>query len=499
MSDVGGGALSLGSVIRAAASRCPDAVALRGDGRALGYRELVARIDRVAAIAREGLRLTPGARVALLLPNCLAYAELITGLTDASCVVATLNPGMTGSELTALFADFRPVLAIVEGEAMAAIVASVSDARVVRLDREYESLLARARDGFVRPAIDDRAPLAVSYTSGTTGTPKGVVLSHRSRTLTFLAAATEYRCFGADESFLAFTPLYHGAGLAYAFANLAFGGTTEIMRSFDIECVAARLGDAKDNGMFVVPTHLARFLDLPAQQRASLRGHALKAMICNATALEQPLKEAAIDAFGNDVLHETYGSTEAGIVTNNRPADQLRKPGSVGRAFPFTAIDLRDDTGASVADGAVGELFSRSPYLFESYLDRPDETREAQQSGWVTVGDLATRDADGYVSIVGRKKDMIISGGINVYPREIETYIASLPGIVEVAVVGRPDPEWGEAICAYVVARDGAPDAAAIVARCRTALSRHKLPRSISFVDRLPRNASGKLLKRELL
>jgi long-chain acyl-CoA synthetase len=311
-----------------------------------------------------------------------------------------------------------------------------------------------------------------------------------------MAAATEYRCFGAEDRFLSVSPLYHGAGFAFALAALSFGGTCEIMPHFDAERMLARVAEGETTGVFLVPTHFHRVFELPLQLiEKARRGHALRSIISNASSLPQPMKERIIEGLGHGLLHETYGSTEAGIVTNIGPADQLRKVNSVGTPFIHMEIELRRDDGALVGPGEIGELFCRGPYAFNGYLNRPEDTAETLRDGWITVGDLAWADEEGFIHIVDRKKDMVVTGGVNVYPREVEIVIADVPGVKDVAVVGLPDPEWGERLHAFVVGDAGEAE---IMAACRTRLAGFKTPRSVSFLADLPRNASGKLLKKVL-
>ena len=230
---------------------------------------------------------------------------------------------------------------------------------------------------------------------------------------------------------------------------------------------------------------------------ASQRGNRLAGIVANAAPLSQETKEQIVDYFGDGLLNETYGSTEAGVVSNLRPADQLRKVRCVGQAFIGNTVKLLDDDGVEVGPGEVGELFSTSACLFNGYWNKPDQTQEAFRGDFVSVGDLAVRDEEGFLYIVDRKKDMVISGGMNIYPREVETILDQHPGVVESAVIGTPDARWGEQLVAYVVL-DGATAAEDLAAHCRASLAPYKLPKSFHPIDQLPRNANGKVLKTSL-
>ena len=215
--------------------------------------------------------------------------------------------------------------------------------------------------------------------------------------------------------------------------------------------------------------------------------------------LPQATKQRIVEFWGEGILHETYGSTEGGIVTNLRPPDQLRKEQCVGQPFPVTEVRLLDEHGEEVPTGAVGELYSRSPYLFNGYWGMPEATADAFRDGWMSVGDMARKDDEGFIYIVDRKKDMIISGGVNIYPREIEEVLHLHPAVAEAAVVGVQDDYWGEAVKAIVALGAGAVASEEdLLDHCSQSLARYKLPKQLIFVDALPRNAAGKVLRREL-
>lgn len=493
--------LTIGRSIRTAMARNRTKTALCFKDRSFTYSELVSRMNRAGNFA-VGLGLGAGDVVALVAPNCIEYIEVVAGLSDHGIIVATLNPRLTSPELEDILDDCG-AKAIIVHPSSADLVTAERRARVPvhTLGEEWEAILAAADDGFGYPAVSEDATFSISYTSGTTGRPKGVMLSHRGRAVAFLMMQAEYGCFGYSDKFLALSPQYHGAGFAFGAAPLTYGGTTVIVDHYDPMAMLDALADGGYTGIFLVPTHFHKLFALPEEVLARYRGrHTLKTIISNASALPQATKELIIAFFGEGLLNESYGSTEAGFVLNIRPEDHLRKPHCVGVPFVGMEIELRDEEGNPVPDNTPGELYTRGPTTFNGYWGRPAETAEAVSAdGWVTVGDMAVRDEDGYFYIVDRKKDMIVSGGVNVYPREIENVIAHLPGVAEVAVVGLPDAEWGEKVCAFIVPAGGATvDAEAVIAACRKRLAGFKIPRIVRTIDELPRNPTGKILKREL-
>lgn len=497
--------VTIASGVRTSAERAPNKIALREGTRELSYASLVERIDRVACAAHHDLNLRPGDNVMLLAPNCLEYVEIVAGFAEAGVAVATINPRQTAREIAAIAEDCaaRVVIAhpavdeVVQGAGLDASV------RMLILGPAYEDWLARAKPQAPGKAegvtIDERDSFAISYTSGTTGQAKGIVLSHRSRVMTFLAMASEYACYGPEDSYLGVAPFFHGGGFAFAMGSVFLGGFCEVLPAFNPEEMIRRLHEDKFTGTFMVPTHYHAILAMENSILERYRGHNLTSLISNAAALPQATKEGIVEQFGECVLHETYGSTEAGIVTNLRPPDQLRKLQCVGLPFICSRVRLLNGDGQEVAQGEVGELYSNSPFLFNGYWGKPEETNAIIRDGWVTAGDMARRDEEGYIFLVDRKKDMIISGGVNIYPREIEEVLIRHSGISEVAVVGVEDDYWGERVKAFIVV-DGenspAPDD--IIAFGKENLASYKVPKDIAFIDVLPRNPAGKILKRML-
>ena len=493
--------LSMAGGVRAAAGRDTTKIAYKHRNRSCSYGELIERIDRVTAAITGNLGLGPGDHGAIVAKNSIEYMELVFGASQAGVALATINPRLTPAEIAAICEDAGARVVFVDADRAEALqdVKPASVERVLVIETDLVDWLGGARADAKVSIVPEWDVFTIPYTSGTTGKPKGVLVSNRSRILTCLAMAPEYGCYSPDDRFLAIAPMCHGAGMLFSLAPVYLGGYAEIMDVFDPGEVMRTLKNESMTGFFGVPTHFHAMLGLERAVLEADRPGSLRAVISNAAPLPQALKERLVDYFGPGLLHETYGSTEAGIVTNLRPADQLRKQQCVGQPIPCTLVELRRDEGSVCEPDEVGELFSTSPYLFNGYWQRPEATAEAFHDGWVTVGDLARRDAEGHVYIVDRKKDMVISGGVNIYPREIEEVLFQHNEISDVAVIGIPDEKWGERLKAFVVRRpDSQLGADDIVAFCDGRISSMKTPKDLEFIDAIPRNASGKVLKTEL-
>jgi acyl-CoA synthetase (AMP-forming)/AMP-acid ligase II len=488
--------LDIGSGVRTNARRFPDKRAIVQGEDFLTYGQVAARMNRVSN-GCQAMGLEPGANAAIAMANRSEYFEIVSGVSATGAAIATVNPMQTEAELASILEDCDARIVFTDA-ANHERVRAATQAPILVIGDNYESWLSRATATPLTTPPEEWQTFAIPYTSGTTGKPKGVCLPHRSRVLSFFTYASIYGCFGIDDRFLVTTPLFHGGGFAYPMASLFLGGEVELMPAYSPELLFEMCASGVHTGTFVVPTQLNSMFQLPDKQLYRLSGNNFRAMVCNAAPLPEQTKHETLNWFGDGILHETYGSTEAGVVTNLYPSQMRDKANCAGRPITGQSVRLLDDGGNEVPVGEIGELFSQSATVFNGYWNRPEETDASFRDGWFSAGDLARMDEEGFLYIVDRKKDMILSGGVNIYPRDIEEVLYAMPGVIEAAVVGVPDEKWGEAVCAFVRTGPDRPDADAIVAYCRDRMAPHKVPKSVQYVDAIPRNAAGKVLKKDL-
>jgi malonyl-CoA/methylmalonyl-CoA synthetase len=469
------------------------------DGGRLTCGELDARCARLAArLARLGVG--RGDRVAAQIEKSVANVLLYLACLRRGAVYLPLNSAYTLDELDYFFGDAEPALIVCDPARKTAIEALSGScaARVATLDAEGRGDLIDDQDDeppqlAIAPVEDDDLA-ALLYTSGTTGRAKGAMLTHRNLASNALTLADVWG-FSAEDVLLHALPLYHVHGLFVACNTALLAGAALLfLPRFDVERVLEALPRA--TVMMGVPTYYTRLL---AQNGLSAARCADVRLFVSGSA---PLLEETFRQFeartGHRIL-ERYGMTETGMNTSN-PLCGERRPGTVGLALPGVELRVADEAGRVLGPGEVGVLEVRGPNVFKGYWRMPDKTAlEFRPDGFFITGDLARIGADGYVSIVGRAKDLIISGGLNVYPREIESVIDDLPGVVESAVIGVPHPDFGEAVSAVVVRAPGAElDEAAVIAAVRDRLASFKVPKRVWFAPSLPRNAMGKVQKNAL-
>ena len=500
-----GAELNIANGIREFAVATPNAVAVVDGTRLITFAALYHRACRLANALHDG-GLVPGDPVGVLMGNRLEYCEIAAGLALAGLPMVPVNPRFTTAEATYVLTHSgakgmildEPLAPIAAAWAMSGRSSCALSTGGTSLGADYEQTLLSCPTDDPHISTAETDPFCIAYTSGTTGNPKGVLISHRSRCLTFYATALEWG-LGPSKKTIAVAPMYHGAGFAFGYGAVFVGGTVAMLRSFDARALLELIQDFRPSSVFLVPTHAQMMRALSDEVVDSFDTSSLDTLYFNAAALPYPLKQWVRARFPHVGIHELYGSTEAGIVTNLRPTAP-DKANCVGPAWFMTEIRILDDDGNDVPNGTAGELFSRSPYLMNGYLNDDDATSACTTSdGFLSSGDIAVRDVDNDVFIVDRKKDLVISGGVNIYPREVEDVLLTHPSVADVAVIGLPHDTWGEQVTACVVLQPGAPASAGELAEhCRRSLGGFKVPRQFAFLDVLPRNAGGKVLKREL-
>jgi acyl-CoA synthetase (AMP-forming)/AMP-acid ligase II len=506
--------LDAGAALTRNAIVMPDKIGVRDLERSLTFSEWNRRACRLAN-ALAGLGLARGDRVAVLGYNCVEWMEIYAALSKAGLVAVPLNFRLVGREIRYILEDSGAAALIVQDALTGPIEEiradlAIAPGRYVLFGGAaragylgYEALIERAADR--EPAADASADdtALLLYTSGTTGNPKGAMRSHRAEAVLSLICALGFGFTPSDTGLLVM-PLCHANSLWFGQAITALGGTAVIYSrpSFDPELLLRLFAEERVSFASLVPTHYIMTLGLPAATLARYDVSGVRRLLISSAPARLDIKQAILEHFRNTGLFEAYGSTEGGWVTLLRPEEQFDKLGSIGRECPGTnAIRLLDEGGAPVPQGEVGELYFDTPAAFQGYWNLPDKTAAAFRDGWCTVGDMARRDADGYYQLADRRANLIISGGENVYPSEIENVLGAHPGIKDVAVVGLADATWGETVHAVVVPHPGASvEADELIAFARARLAGYKRPRSVSFIGEaeMPRTATGKIMHRVL-
>lgn len=484
--------------IAAAAEQAGDKpLIVEGDTVRLRFDALDAETARWAN-ALTDLGGQPGDRIVVQVGKSIENVLLYLASLRAGLVYVPLNTAYTAAELDYFIADAEPVIIVCDPTAEGSVAGIAGDAKLVTLDATGSGSLAER----VSQASTEAAPIAsrsaddlaaILYTSGTTGVSKGAMLSH-DNLASNARVLLDYWHWQSDDVLIHALPIYHVHGLFVALHLALLGGSTiRFHKSFDADAIIADLPHS--TVLMGVPTFYVRLADHPGLTREA--SSAMRLFISGSA----PLLESTFAEFeaktGQPIL-ERYGMTEAGMITSN-PYEGNRVPGTVGFALPGVAARVADEQGREVERGTPGVLEITGPNLFRGYWKKPDKTaEEMRDDGYFITGDIATMDAEGRVAIVGRAKDLIIAGGLNIYPKEIELAIDAVDGVRESAVIGVPHPDLGEAVVGVVVRESETIDEGAISAVLENRLARFKQPRKILFADALPRNAMGKVQKAKL-
>ena len=480
--------------------------------RSLSYAQWNQRASALAAgLLAQGL--TAGDRVAVLAYNRIEWLEIYVALARAGLVALPLNFRLVKDEIAYILNDAQAA-ALVCAQALQDKSPAPDQTRGVRVRVQidgvppagwlgYESLMQTTASPAEWPDVDVKSTCALLYTSGTTGKPKGALRSHEASTLMAYATAMEMGFTTQDKALLVM-PLCHANSLYFAntFIHLGACIVVDDNASFDPQHLMKLLSQHQITFTSMVPTHYIMLLALPDTVKAQFATQSVARLLISSAPANASLKDAIKGLFPNGELYELYGSTEAGWVTLLRPEDQLTKLGSVGREWAGSGpIKLLDAQRQEVPDGETGELFSCTSYAFEGYWGAPEKTAEAYFGAWCSVGDMAMRDEQGYIWLKDRKSNMIISGGENIYPSEVEAVLCAHEAVQEAAVIGMPHDKWGEAVMAVVVLKtDKTCTDSDLTLWCKSRLAGYKQPRQYAFKlsEEMPRTATGKVMHRRL-
>ncbi len=504
--------MTLDRIVRRNALRFPAKTALRTDTGSISWLELDRRVDRVAhALRARGL--VAGDRVALLLGNCAEMVELYFGIARAGLIAVPLNGRLTNGEMSQLLERAEPALLVAGAPYVEPFGQTLAGAAcpkrrwIVGADlpgaERYERVVEEADAAAMESSGKDDEPFAIFFTSGTTGLPKGAMVSHRN------LVANAYNQFVADGSRpedvnLVATPLYHMGAVFMSVTYMMLGCTQVLLEKFDPQAWLEAVARHEASVSLLVPTMINAVVNHPALGRTDLGS--LRCLFYGGGPMPPKVLRRAMQSLPCGFT-QGYGLTETleatFLVASDHVLDgderQQRRLASAGREAVGAEVRIVTSEGRDAAPFEVGEVLVRSESVVSGYWRMPEETRKVLRDGWFHTGDLGYLDDERYLFVVDRIKDMVVTGGVNVYTKEVEAVLFEHPAVLEAAVVGLPDDEWGEVVAAAVVLRPGhtaAPET--LIEHCRNALAGFKKPRVVHFLDDLPRNTSGKILKREL-
>lgn len=486
--------MTIGTILTASAARLPDKTAIIADDVRMTFRELDNAANRLAnGLIANGVR--PGDRVAVISGNRPEYAVAMFGIARAGAVSAHLSPRYTAEEAAHGLGLVKPSMVI----AGPGLEMALPTEPIVFGSDAWDALVDGNPTSPPNVVVSDDDPATITFTGGTTGLPKGAVHSHAARAWWCKVACHDFNLTEQEIGLVA-APLFHAAGgFIWFLPMMSTGATAVLVPGWDVPAVIAEIERTKTTGAFLVPAQIAMLLDHPAFDATRLAS--LTKIMYGAAPAPGALLARAEAALPHVDFFQNFGQTETGPLITLTPEMRKSHPEALGLPSPHVTAAVLDDEGAPVPPGEVGEIAAKGVHVMTGYLDNPDETADFFRSGdgWGRTGDLARVDGDGIITLVDRRKDMIISGGENIYPVEIERILAGHPDVADCAIVGLPDDTWGELPAAAVVLRDGADEAPdALIDFCLDKLARFKRPREVVFFDGLPRTHAGKVLRPEL-
>lgn len=506
--------MNLGQHLKLNAKKFPNTIALKDKERCFTYPETDKRVNRLAH-SLLSLGLTKGDRVAVLMENSIEITEIYLATAKTGLVIVPINFRLVGAEVEYIVNNSDAKAFIVHDE----FADMVDDIRpgLRNIEENRYVIVGTPRQGycsyeeFIRDAPDTEPEVLVKpedtwiliYTSGTTGKPKGVVRSHESHIAFYLINAIDFG-FSEHDVCMNVMPLCHINSTFFTFIFLYIGASVYIhpAQSFRGEEILEIIEREKITFISLIPTHYNIILNIPEEEARKWDVRSVRKLLCSSAPVRKNMKLAITEFFSDVELYEGYGSTEAGIVTVLKPEDQLRKLGSIGyESLGTDFVKIMDEDGNEVGVGQIGELYSRGPMLFDEYYKMPEKTAASFKGEWFSAGDMARKDEDGFYQIVDRKDNMIITGGENVHPSEVEEAIGMYPEVFDVAVIGLPDEKWGERVAAVVVPKQGQEiEEQTLIEHCKDKVAGYKRPKQIIFIkpEEMPRTPTGKILHRKL-
>jgi len=498
--------------IKLSVEKYPEKLAISYKDKRITYSELDSRANRVAnGISAMGLK--KGDKVGILLYNCSEFVEIYYGMAKAGIISVPINFRLAGPEIEYVVKN-SDAKALIMGEDFCDTVDPIRGNLDMIGEKDYvvlgdhtpdyaigyDDLMTGASDGDPSVDIKETDPYFIGYTSGTTGFPKGAVMPHRS-IYNIVISHLIGRGVLPDDKYLLIMPLFHSNSVWHFNLLLFIGGTVCIYPSggFNPVEILELIEEEKVTCANMVPTMSNLILNVPDKDKYDVSS--MRWLVSSSAPLLTKTKEELCSFFKHSKLYEGYGSTETGAVTSLPPEDQLRKIRSIGKPYFGQEVKLMDGNGKEVSVGEVGELYSRGPTQMSEYYNDPKKTRNAFLGEWLCVGDMSVMDEEGYFYLVDRKQDMIISGGENVYPTEVEEVLSRHPKVYEIAVIGIPDEKWGEALKAVIVLKPGEEATEEeIIKFCEGKLAGYKKPKSVDFIEAsdMPKTPTGKILRRPL-